>query len=54
MKRQFAVVGICLVLMLAVQAYLKPGYWANSAVIILCAVTLWALISAIFKDERHS
>ncbi len=54
MKREFTVVGICMVLMLAIQAYLKPGFWANTGVIILCAATMWALISAIFKDERNS
>ena len=54
MKREFTVVGICMVLMFAVQAYLKPGFWANTVVVILCAATMWALISAIFKDDRDA
>lgn len=54
MKREFTVQAICMTLMLCAHAYMKPGALTNAFVIALCAASMWALISAIFKDEKNA
>ncbi len=42
-----------MILMLCAHAYLKPGPFTSAFVIALCAASMWALFSAIFKDEKN-